>query len=252
MDGSLAIERMRTSSISALVITHLYGLLVDYSKVLNAARDLGVVVIEDCAQAHGAVLDGKVAGSFGDMSTFSFYPTKNLGALGDGGGIYTENEQYVSKIKALRQYGWESEKYNCTVKGGWNSRLDEMQAAILRVLLPYLPGWNVKRRNVAKKYRALIKNPKVSFFNHDLSSNYVAHLMIIKSDQRDNLMSHLKKNGVSCDIHFPIVDYKQGGSVKNSICPKAENLVNQVLTLPLAPELTDNEIQRVVEVINVW
>src|SRR5262249_49513729 len=134
----------------AVIATHLYGKLCDMDRIIAIARKHGAVVIEDCAQSHGAKRNGRTAGAFGDMAAFSFYPTKNLGAFGDGGALTTSDSKFADKLKALGQYGW-AERYNAQTPGGRNTRLDEMQAAILRVLLPHLTDWNARRREIAQR-----------------------------------------------------------------------------------------------------
>jgi len=244
------VEEMK---IDAIIITHLYGLMADIHKIIQFAKSKNIPIIEDCAQAHGAVLDGKKAGTFGDMGCFSFYPTKNLGALGDGGAVITNHNDLAKRIKQLRQYGWQS-KYHAILSGGRNSRLDEIQAAVLRVKLPLLDRWNYRRREIASQYskdicQAKIVTPKV------YGGEYVAHLYVIKTSDRNNLKQYLTKSGIPNDIHYPIPDYQQ--SCYKHLFPDISKLVTEqkcaeILTLPCFPEMTDGEVDMVINHINSW
>ena len=244
---------LNQQKIDAIIITHLYGLLADVEQLLELAKSQHIPVIEDCAQAHGAMLNGKKAGTFADIGCFSFYPTKNLGALGDGGAVVTNNAELAERVRQLRQYGWSS-KYHATLSGGCNSRLDEMQAAILRVMLPHLNSWNTRRREIAAQYsqgicHEYIVTPTIH------SENYVAHLYVIKVSNRDSLKQHLLAAGIPHDIHYPIPDYQQPACAHlftGVVKPVTETQCNNVLTLPCFPEMTDAEVDRVINIINAW
>jgi dTDP-4-amino-4,6-dideoxygalactose transaminase len=248
------VSRLITNQqIDALIITHLYGLLADVQQLVQLANSKNIPVIEDCAQAHGAMLHGKKAGTFGDIACFSFYPTKNLGALGDGGAIITHRDDLAQNVRKLRQYGWES-KYCATLVGGRNSRLDEMQAAVLRVMLPLLDGWNTRRREIATRYSKGICHENVATPSIQ-GEEYVAHLYIIKTTIRDSLKQHLTAAGIASDVHYPIPDYKQPASIH--LFPKVNKPVTElqcdrVLTLPCFPEMTDAEVDRVINSVNSW
>jgi dTDP-4-amino-4,6-dideoxygalactose transaminase len=253
IDVTDAIHLISTQKIDAIVITHLYGLLADVLQLVQLANSKNIPVIEDCAQAHGAVLNGKKAGSFGDIGCFSFYPTKNLGALGDGGAVVTNRNDLAQRVRQLRQYGWES-KYYATLAGGRNSRLDEMQAAILRIMLPLLNNWNARRREIASLYSKGICHEKiVTPIVH--GEEYVAHLYVIKTTDRDSLKQHLSVAGIPSDIHYPIPDYQQPAcahlffEVSKIV---TEQQCNQVLTLPCFPEMTDAEVDVIINSINTW
>ncbi len=239
----------------AIVLTHLYGLAIpDVEKISALCRRHNVTVLEDCAQAHGAKLDGKCVGSFGDIASFSFYPTKNLGAVGDGGAIVTDREELASKVLALRQYGWQG-KYNTVIPHGRNSRLDEMQAAVLNDLLPFLDGWNARRRDIAVRYNDSIKHPEVTLPEFLLGENYVGHLFVIRSQYRAALAEHLKLCEIISDVHYPIPDHRQavlGGNFDSTSLEVTEDLARQVLTLPCYPEMTDKAVDRVAEAVNRW
>jgi dTDP-4-amino-4,6-dideoxygalactose transaminase len=238
--------------IAAIVVTHLYGRLAEIASVCLLASQHGIKVLEDCAQAHGARdASGKLAGSFGDAASFSFYPTKNLGAIGDGGAVITSDNDVAVRVKMLRQYGWAS-KYQNALSGGRNSRLDEIQAAFLSVLLPYLDAWNSRRRHIANRYsteiqHADIQTPAVS------GEDYVAHLYVINSARRDALRQHLEKNAIGTDIHYPTADHRQPlfeNRYADIHLSHTESLCKTSLTLPCFPELTDQEVQRVIDTCN--
>jgi dTDP-4-amino-4,6-dideoxygalactose transaminase len=245
-------EVVNAGRIDAVVVTHLYGLLKDMDPILRIAKSADIPVFEDCAQAHGAARGGKKAGSFGHAASFSFYPTKNLGALGDGGAIVTNDIHLASKVRRLRQYGWES-KYRAVLPGARNSRLDEMQAAILRAKLPFLNDWNLRRRTIASRYSVEIGNPRVScppLYGED----FVAHLYVVTCTDRDELRAHLSNALVSTDVHYPVPDHQQPAlsSIETPSLFVTEALASSILTLPCYPELTDDEITRVIAKVNDW
>jgi aminotransferase EvaB len=239
--------------VDAIIVTHLYGLLANIEDIVKLAQVYGVPVIEDCAQAHGACRAGKKAGSFGDIACFSFYPTKNLGALGDGGAIVTSRKDLADRVKKIRQYGWGS-KYNVTLSGGCNSRLDEIQAAILRVKLPLLDQWNERRRNIATRYSKSIANAKV-MTPMVCGKEYVSHLYVIRAEDRDVLRQYLTDSGVPSDVHYPIPDYAQPAYrhlFTNMRLPVTERTCSEVLTLPCFPEMTNVEVDAVINCVNSW
>lgn len=239
--------------VDAIIVTHLYGLLANMRSILLFAREKGVPVIEDCAQAHGASRQGKKAGSFADIACFSFYPTKNLGALGDGGAITTSRPELAEAIRQLRQYGWSS-KYQATRPNGHNSRLDELQAAILRVKLPHLDGWNARRRDIAKRYSTGIQHPKITTPGTH-GEECVAHLYVIRTTEREALKQHLAAAHIPCDIHYPIPDFAQPAYralFPDVQLPITTQACNEVLTLPCFPELGDDEVDAIIAHINAW
>lgn len=251
------IEQMRLAiskgDISALVITHLYGLMHDMERVISIAQDAGVRVLEDCAQAHGAQRSGRPAGSWGHAGTFSFYPTKNLGCIGDAGAIITQDESVANRAMQLRQYGWET-KYRAVASGGRNSRMDEIQAAVLRAKLPHLDSWNLRRRAIAQLYSSRITNTRV-FCPREIGEHTVAHLFVITCDDRESLRRHLKAKGIIADVHYPVPDHLQAavGSHNNPpSLPVTEELTQTILTLPCFPELSDGEVEQVIEAVNGW
>jgi len=239
--------------VSAIIVTHLFGKMVDMSRIMDIAKSYNIPVIEDCAQAHGAIFNNRRSGSWGDISCFSFYPTKNLGALGDGGAIVTDNDELARKVRQLRQYGWER-KYYSTLLGGRNSRLDELQAAVLRVKLRYLDSWNKRRREIAKLYGSCIAHSAIRTPS-GLDESYVGHLYVIRCAQRDELQRYLKNNKVATDIHYPYPDYQQpilAQRFSDLLLLETERACKEVLTLPCFPEMTDDEVVEIAEVINQW
>lgn len=240
-------------SVDAIIVTHLYGLLADIEDIVRLAKTRGIPVVEDCAQAHGAMRAGKKAGSFGDIACFSFYPTKNLGALGDGGAIATSRQDLADRVRQLRQYGWGG-KYHVALPGGRNSRLDEMQAAILRIKLPLLDRWNSRRRDIATRYSQGIKHPKITTPKVH-GTEYVAHLFVIRTAERDRLRQHLTTNGIPTDVHYPVPDYAQAAyrHLFNGMdLPVTEHACAEVLTLPCFPEMTDAEVDNIIARVNAW
>ncbi|PMS37511.1 DegT/DnrJ/EryC1/StrS family aminotransferase [Trinickia symbiotica] len=238
---------LHTYSPKAIVVTHLYGQLADIEKIIKVATDAGVPVIEDCAQAHGAKRGDRFAGSYGALGCFSFYPTKNLGALGDGGAIVTDNEEWAGRLRQLRQYGW-STKYHVAINGGCNSRLDELQAAVLRAKLPQLDAWNDERRDIARRYNAAFAHLPVRCPS-SLGSDYVAHLYVIRTERRDELRQFLAQRGIAAEVHYPVADHLQtvhdGGAEANAL-PVTETACSTVLSLPCFPGLAREETERVV------
>lgn len=238
----------------ALVVTHLYGRLAPMESLVALCRDRGITLVEDCAQAHGAIgRDGRKAGAYGEIATFSFYPTKNLGAAGDGGAVVCQDAALAERVRQLRQYGWSS-KYVNTLPNGRNSRLDELQAALLDLLLPDLDARNARRRDIANHYSSSIRNPRLRVPDV-ASSEFVAHLFVVQSDARDALAAFLRAEGVATDVHYPVPDHRQpmhGERFADVSLPETERLCAQVLTLPCFPELTDAEVERVVSACNAW
>lgn len=240
-----------------VVITHLYGGVFDV-EALRTEMDAGgfshVAILEDCAQAHGAELRGRKVGSLGDIATFSFYPTKNLGAFGDGGAIVTSDGELASACDALRQYGWAG-KYDIARPGGRNSRLDEVQAAILSVLLPGLDAANAKRGAILGRYEEALP-AGVTLVRSPLGS--VAHLAILLCNDRNALRNHLTAQEIGTDIHYPILDSQQSGwlSLPQRVSPEglpvAEASVKRLLTVPCFPGMTDAEVARVCDALSSW
>lgn len=243
-----------TPKTKAIIVTHLFGQLADMDPLCALAKKHGIALIEDCAQSHGAqAANGKRAGSFGDIAAFSFFPTKNLGALGDGGAVVTSKAELAARVRSLRQYGWKM-KYTVADSGARNSRLDEMQAALLSVKLPLLDGWNEKRRAIAKRYAEKIQHKAVRVPSIT-SVDHVAHLYVIRTAQRDALKKHLHDHDIASDIHYPVVDYHQPAARAAYATVSllvSEKLRDEILTLPCYPELTLDEVDVVAQCINSW
>lgn len=245
---------LKGAAVAALIVTHLYGAMVDMPEVLKLTRGLSIPVIEDCAQAHGATLQGQKAGSFGALGTFSFYPTKNLGALGDAGAVVTQSSELAATVRQLRQYGW-SGRYHASIDGGRNSRLDELQASLLGVMLPNLDRWNARRREIAHLYSTGLTASRVIRPRTADSSN-VVHLYVVRTKDRDGLRAFLRQSGIPTDVHFPIPDYRQPAIARfletTPHLEETENACQEVVSLPCFPELTDAEVAFIVEQINAW
>ena len=245
------IEAAITPRTKAILPVHLYGQAADMESILAIARRYNLKVIEDAAQAHGAKYKGRPVGSLGDIACFSFYPTKNLGAYGDGGMAVTNDRALAEKIALLRQYGWK-ERYVSSIQG-LNSRLDELQAAILRVKLRKLESWNEARRARARLYNELLADTAVTT---PLEMNYgrhVYHLYVIRCKRRDELRSFLASRGIGTAVHYPVPihlqpAYQSLGLRKGSF-PMAERCAGEVLSLPLYPELEESKIRHVAELI---
>ncbi|MEA2950531.1 MAG: hypothetical protein QOJ96_51, partial [Alphaproteobacteria bacterium] len=201
---------------------------------------------------HGATRNGKSAGGFGDAGCFSFYPTKNLGALGDGGAVTTSDAALAERLRELRQYGWDK-KYQVSRTGGRNSRLDELQAALLLAKLPHLDRWNEDRRALARRYSNEVGNPRIEC-PRDFGTDNVAHLFVVRCQDRDGLRRHLEAHEVSSDIHYPIPDHRQPAySVSHAAqLPETERLAKEILTIPCFPEMDEEETSRVIKAINSW
>ncbi len=247
------LRRLVNSKTKAIIVTHLYGQAAPMDEVLALARQHGIPVVEDCAQAHGALAGTRRVGSMGAIGCFSFYPTKNLGALGDGGAVTTNDRALAKRVQMLRQYGWEH-KYENALHGGRNSRLDEMQAAFLRVKLPHLDEWNKRRYEISQRYVEGIRNPLVSP-PHIAAGSFVGHLLVVRSPRRDALREHLKQNQIMSEVHYPIPDYRQpsfAASFPGLSLAATEQACGEILTLPCFPEMSDAEIQRVVDAVNSW
>ncbi len=230
----------------AIMAVHLYGQLADMRGLKALARRRGLLLIEDAAQAHGAMQDSCRAGAFGDAAAFSFFPSKNLGALGDGGAVVTHSARLAERIMALRNYGSDI-KYRHPFQG-INSRLDEMQAAMLRVKLKYLDEDNARRRRVAHRYREGIRHPQIQLPDAAVEEQHVWHLFVVRCAHRDALRQHLHAHGIQCQVHYPIAPHRQAAypALHGIRLPLAERLQGEVLSLPIGPTLRDDEADRVI------
>lgn len=243
------IKQSISKKTKAIIPVHLYGQPADMEPINKLAEEFGLIVIEDAAQAQGALYNGKKVGSLGHAAATSFYPGKNLGGLGDGGAVLTNDFNVSEKIKKYRNYG-SSLKYHHDYIG-YNTRLDEMQAAFLRVKLAYLDDWNEKRRQLANFYSAELKATNLELPFNPLYSTPVWHLYVIRSAQRDLLKSYLEEKGIGTVIHYPIpchmqTCYQENGALK---LPVAEKLANEVLSLPMSSNITRDQSEYLVQVL---
>lgn len=238
-----AVERAGAAP-DVIVITHLYGAAArETQQIVDWAHSLGVSVVEDCAQALGALCGPMKAGTLGDIATTSFYPTKNLGAIGDGGAVFSRSTDLMATVRKLRQYGWES-KYAQVEPGGRNSRMDELQAAIVRVKLPLLDTWNSRRRDIHAQYESAASG-SVNFVNASAPS-FVGHLAVAEVQDREAFRAHLRDHGVASDIHYPTPDHLQPVSgVAGPSLPTTELLATTIVSVPLFPTLTSAEVSTV-------
>lgn len=241
-----------TSSTAAVILTHLYGQLADVEAIAAWCAARGLPLIEDCAQAHGARRGGRRAGAFGTLGCFSFYPTKNLGALGDGGAVVTSSDAIADRLRALRQYGWRG-KYDVRDPGGVNSRLDELQAAVLSLRLATLDARNERRRAIARRYAERLRHPAIDV-RRTFRDDHVAHLFVVRTQARASLQRHLAALGIATEVHYPIPDHRQAAYTlaPRPVLPVTERLADEILTLPCFPELTDDEVDAVVEACHAW
>jgi dTDP-4-amino-4,6-dideoxygalactose transaminase len=221
-------------------------------KIWELQKKYGFKIIEDAAQAHGAIYNGRRTGNLGDAAAFSFYPGKNLGALGDGGAVVSNDENLLEKVRALGNYG-SIVKYNHICKGV-NSRLDEIQAAVLDVKLKYLDADNARRREIASIYRKNIINPKIVLPTSVDDLSHVWHLFPIRCSQRDNLASYLRKLDIETSIHYPTPPHRQLAYSEFANCsyPVTEKIHREVLSLPISPVMEDEDAMTIVEAINEW
>ena len=247
------IEEKITEKTKAILAVHLYGQSCDMDKIMDIAHKHNLKVIEDCAQAHGTMWKERKVGSIGDIGCWSFYPTKNLGAFGDGGAITTNNEDYANEARVIRNYGSKKLHYENDIIG-MNSRLDELQAGLLRVKLTHLDELNKQRQYIACRYMKEIDNPLIRILETRPNSNNIYHQFVIHCQSRDKLMEYLKENEIGTIIHYPIpphlqVAYKDLG-YKEGDLPVAEKYAKEVLSLPIFSGMNDEEIDYVIDKLN--
>ena len=246
------IEAKITKKSKAILPVHLYGQMCDMEEIIAIAKKHNLKVIEDCAQAHGAQLVNKKAGNWGDAAGFSFYPGKNLGALGDAGAITTNDDELATCIKALLNYG-SIVKYENLYKGV-NSRLDELQAAILNVKLEHLDAETAKRRTIANKYCNQIVNSKIILPTVDLVMAHVWHLFVVRVSSRDHFQEYLNEKGIQTVIHYPIPPHKQGAfkELSKLSLPISELIHNEIISLPISHVITNDQVDYIIKVINEY
>ena len=248
------LERFFSEKTRAIIPVHLYGHPADMVPIMKFAREKGIYVIEDCAQAHGASIDGKTVGSFGDLACFSFYPTKNLGAIGDGGAVVTNQPELDQRLRLIREYGWK-DRYISTI-AGMNTRLDEIQAAILNVKLPYLQMKNLKRQAIAAVYDQNLTGTSFVLPKTRAGTEHVMHLYVIQTEKRDDLQAYLKSNGVGSAVHYPQAVHQQpayrGRLRGGNQLPVTERLVPRILSLPMFPQLKMEDVEQVCKLLLDW
>ncbi len=241
-----------TPKTKAILAVHLYGQLADMSKLSIIAKQHGLWLFEDAAQAHGAQNDNGKAGNLGDAAAFSFYPAKNLGAIGDAGAVTTNDEAVHEIILALRNYGSEQKYYNEFI--GINSRLDEIQAAFLNVKLPHLDADNTLRMAHAKRYSTEINNQKIILPQWDYSKNHVFHLYVVRTENRQQLQNFLKEKGIETMIHYPIPPHHQKAlpDWHSLSFPITEKIHREVLSIPISPLMSMEEVDTIIHVLNQY
>lgn len=248
------VEDLITNKTKAIIAVHLYGHPADIPALQPIVQKHHLYLIEDCAQAHAAAIDGKIVGSLGDIACFSFYPTKNLGAIGDGGAVVTKSDDLADKLRWLREYGWK-ERYISHFQG-MNTRLDEIQAAILNAKLPYLEAETQKRIAIAQKYNQALAELDIVTPITKPGFKHVYHLYVIETDQRDALQAYLKTLGIGSAIHYPQAVHQQPAYQNrirgNNHLPVTEALMTRILSLPMYPELSEDSQTRIIEAIQTF
>ncbi len=236
---------LRDPKIKAVVPVHLYGQAVDMPRLMDVAGRHNLVVVEDCAQAHGATVGGRKAGTWGQLAAFSFYPTKNLGALGDGGAVCGSDPGLLEKMRSLRQYGWR--KRYVSESTGRNSRLDELQAAILRARLPRLAAENARRAALAAQYLAGLKGTPLTLPVTAAGRGHCWHQFVVRTPRREELRAHLEKKDIVCGVLYPVPIHRQPAYHDATLSlPHSEQACAEVLSLPLHPGLSDEDVARVI------
>lgn len=248
------LEKVRTSRTKAVCPVHLYGRICDMDQVVSFARKYDLAIVEDAAQAHGARWRGKRAGTFGKFGCFSFYPGKNLGAYGDGGGVTTDDEALCRQVRKLRNYGSEI-KYQHPEKG-MNSRLDSVQAAVLSVKLKHLENWNARRWQVAQTYSSFLsdhQSDRLKLPDIRTPEEHVFHLYVVQLSERDKVSAALAERGIGTVVHYPVPFHLQGGYTKLGYSrgdfPNTERMADRILSLPMFPEITEEQIKYVCDTL---
>jgi dTDP-4-amino-4,6-dideoxygalactose transaminase len=249
-----SIEEIIVPKTRAIMPVHIYGQPAAMHKILEIGKANQLEVIEDCSQAHGAEINGQKVGTFANLSAFSCYPTKNLGGTGDGGVILCRSLELANKIKSLRQYGW-NEHRESTITG-FNSRLDEMQAAILRVKLRHLSDDNEKRRLIAQRYNHAFQDLPITLPYRNINELHAIHLYVIECERRDELLKHLRSKGVGASLHYPLAVH-QHAAYANRIrggddLPVTEHFYQKNLTLPMFPQLSEDHVDHIITSVINW
>jgi dTDP-4-amino-4,6-dideoxygalactose transaminase len=248
------VERAITPKTKAVMPVHLYGQPFDIDPILAICKKHKLPLVEDAAQAHAAKYKGKIIGTFGEISCFSFYPGKNLGACGEGGALIMNNPEFAKRARSLREHGSTVRYYHDEV--GFNYRMEGIQGAVLGVKLPHLQKWTDERRRVAHRYHELLQDTPLQLPREAAFAESAYHLYVVRHPQRDKLKEHLEANGVGCALHYPLPLHLQKCYAslghKNGDFPAAEKSARECLSLPIYPELTDGQIQRVAEVVKAF
>ena len=246
------IEEKVTEKTKAILVVHLYGQAAQMDKICEIAEKYNLKIVEDCAQSHGARFRGRMTGTFGDIGCFSFYPSKNLGAFGDAGAIVTNDARLAEKVKIFRNYGSEKRYYNKVV--GTNSRLDEIQAGLLRVKLQHLPELTTERAKICESYLLNIRNPRIKLPEVRKNATAIWHQFVIRCEERDRLQEFLKKQGIDCIIHYPIPPHLSEAyrylGIKVGSLPITEKYAREVLSLPLYNGMAEEECFYVTDCVN--
>ena len=249
-----AVSALRTDRLKAIIPVHLYGQPADMLAIKSIANQYNLRVIEDCCQSHGAQLGDQKTGAIGDAAAFSFYPTKNLSAIGDGGMVVTDDHDIAKRVRLLREYGWEKRYVSSCF--GTNSRLDEIQAAILRVKLQYLDDDNRRRQAIAGKYDRLLAESGLKLPRPAPKTSHVFHQYVVRTPDRESLRAFLQSNGIGTLVHYPMPVHQQPGMAgvctRNHCLAKTEEISLQILSLPMYPELTDDQVMTVSRNIIDW
>lgn len=253
IDSKSIRERVGTNT-RAIMPVHIYGQPAKMARILEIAKAHNLTVVEDCSQAHGAEINGQKVGTFADISAFSCYPTKNLGGTGDGGVILCRSEEFAGKIKSLRQYGWNEERESITP--GFNSRLDELQAAILRVKLQHLTNDNAKRRAIALRYNEAFKDLPIILPILSEIELHAMHLYVVEYDRRNELMEYLRSHQIGASLHYSLAVH-QHSAYANRIrgwenLPVTDQFYQRNLTLPMYPELSNDAVEHIISTVQNW
>ncbi len=248
------IEEKITERTKAIIGVHLYGQPFEFGQVKTIADRYGLFVVEDCAQAHGALYEGRLVGGLGELGCFSFYPGKNLYAFGEGGSVTCYKKEYFDAITTIKNQGCQVRYYHDVV--GYNYRLEGLQGAVLSVSLKYLPEWTARRREIGRRYLKEIINPLLTMQAHPANTETVFHLFVITVENPDEFISYMEKQGMECNKHYPVPCHLQKAyenlNYKVGDCPNAEYLASHCVTLPLFPEMTDQEVAQVIKACNSY
>ena len=249
-----SVEEKITEKTKGIIGVHLYGQPFEYNKIREIADKHGLFVVEDCAQAHNALYEGKQVGSLGELGCFSFYPGKNLYAFGEGGSVTTDNEEYYKHINRLKNQGSDIRYYHDEI--GYNMRLEGLQGAVLSVSLKYLPKWTKQRIAIGERYLKEITNPLITMQAHPDNTKPVYHLFVITVPNREEFMNYMEEQNIECNMHYPLPCHLQKAyaylGYQKGDCPNAEYLAEHCVTLPLFPEMKDEEVDRVIKACNEY